>query len=202
MLFRSGRSDKQLSDKKLSDKIASSLKKLCDTLVDARKFPDDLSSQLRQLKLAAILDKEKQTNAANADGISAKAQADGTSADPTTVYLIVALMAELAGTWAVLDEFLTRAKYDPDIDDDEMPSRNDGPVNALQLLTIHKFKGRERPIVFVLGPSNGYMPDPRAVTDDEKEEERRVAYVAATRAKANLIEVDWKDQNTSPLESK
>jgi superfamily I DNA/RNA helicase len=97
-------------------------------------------------------------------------------------------MAELARTWANLESFLNRAagvdgEEDRDLDMNLDRKHSSG---GLQLLTIHRFKGRERPIVFVLGPSSGYMPDRRAESQEELEEERRVAYVAATRAKERL----------------
>lgn len=54
------------------------------------------------------------------------------------------------------------------------------------LSTIHKAKGQEFEAVAVLGPP-GSMPDSRASTPDEREEERRVAYVAVTRARERLL---------------
>lgn len=54
------------------------------------------------------------------------------------------------------------------------------------LASIHQVKGQEFRAVAVLGPLDG-MPDRRARTPAELEEERRVAYVAVTRAKERLL---------------
>lgn len=52
----------------------------------------------------------------------------------------------------------------------------------VQLLTVHRAKGLEWPAVFVAGMADGLIPHHRA----EKTEERRLAYVAMTRAKDRL----------------
>jgi DNA helicase-2/ATP-dependent DNA helicase PcrA len=54
----------------------------------------------------------------------------------------------------------------------------------LSLMTCHASKGQEWPVVIVIGVSEGLMPHNRA---DDLEEERRICYVAATRAKERLI---------------
>jgi DNA helicase-2/ATP-dependent DNA helicase PcrA len=59
--------------------------------------------------------------------------------------------------------------------------------DALVLSTIHQAKGLEWRIVFVIGLAEGRFPQPMAVrTPAELEEERRLFYVAATRAKDQL----------------
>jgi DNA helicase-2/ATP-dependent DNA helicase PcrA len=57
----------------------------------------------------------------------------------------------------------------------------------VNLMTIHTAKGLEFPIVFVVGLSEGVFPSARITTSDEMEEERRLAYVAFTRAENQLI---------------
>jgi DNA helicase-2/ATP-dependent DNA helicase PcrA len=55
-------------------------------------------------------------------------------------------------------------------------------------MTIHSAKGLEFPVVFLPGLENGVFPSMNAqVTPDEMEEERRLAYVAVTRAKEKLF---------------
>jgi DNA helicase-2/ATP-dependent DNA helicase PcrA len=67
----------------------------------------------------------------------------------------------------------------------------DGRGSALTLMTIHAAKGLEFPVVFVCGMEDGLFPSlrPRDMEDERKslEEERRLAYVAFTRAKERLI---------------
>ncbi|MBQ1374198.1 MAG: ATP-binding domain-containing protein, partial [Aeriscardovia sp.] len=57
---------------------------------------------------------------------------------------------------------------------------------AVSLMTIHSAKGLEFPIVFVIGMEEGIFPPSNATSKDE-EEERRLAYVAITRAKKLLF---------------
>ncbi len=70
-----------------------------------------------------------------------------------------------------------------DLDDDE----NLGKVN---LMTIHASKGLEFPVVFIAGAEEGLIPHGRAVDeggDAAVEEERRLFYVAITRARDKLF---------------
>ena len=55
------------------------------------------------------------------------------------------------------------------------------------MMTMHSAKGLEFPVVFVVGVEEGIFPGNRAIGDDEEmEEERRLCYVAMTRAKEEL----------------
>ena len=55
------------------------------------------------------------------------------------------------------------------------------------MMTMHSAKGLEFPVVFVVGVEEGIFPGARAIGDDEEmEEERRLCYVAMTRAKEKL----------------
>ena len=59
--------------------------------------------------------------------------------------------------------------------------------NAINVMTMHSSKGQEFKTVFVIGVSNNVIPYFKAKTLEEIEEERRLLYVAMTRAKDHLI---------------
>ena len=61
--------------------------------------------------------------------------------------------------------------------------------NMVTLMTVHTAKGLEFPVVFVIGLNDGVFPSGRAIDEDLEnglEEERRVCYVAFTRAMERL----------------
>src|SRR4051794_7626484 len=64
-----------------------------------------------------------------------------------------------------------------DLQDDE---------GLVTLMTLHNAKGLEFPIVFVIGAEDGIFPHARAIDEGDVEEERRLAYVAITRAMRDL----------------
>ncbi len=63
-------------------------------------------------------------------------------------------------------------------------------TEAVRLMTIHAAKGLEFPVVFVCGLSEGVFPTRKTNTRDKMEEERRLAYVAMTRAESVLYLTD------------
>lgn len=70
---------------------------------------------------------------------------------------------------------------------DEMPSKDEAP--GILLMTCHASKGLEFPCVIVAGCNDGIMPSKQAIKLGEAgiEDERRLMYVAATRAMQELI---------------
>jgi DNA helicase-2/ATP-dependent DNA helicase PcrA len=59
-------------------------------------------------------------------------------------------------------------------------------VGAVTITTVHSAKGREWPVVCVVGLTEGMFPISYATTDEAIEEERRLFYVAVTRARDAL----------------
>ncbi|TZE81698.1 DNA helicase PcrA [Calorimonas adulescens] len=81
----------------------------------------------------------------------------------------------------VLEDFLANLALVSDID-----SLEDG--EGVVMMTVHSAKGLEFPVVFMVGMEDGLFPISRALDNDEDmEEERRLCYVAVTRAKERLI---------------
>ncbi|MBR4279017.1 MAG: UvrD-helicase domain-containing protein, partial [Clostridia bacterium] len=79
-----------------------------------------------------------------------------------------------------LAEFLNEISLVSDLDSYE--SGND----SVSLMTVHSAKGLEFPTVFIAGFEERLFPNERCTTEKELQEERRLAYVAVTRAKNAL----------------
>lgn len=63
----------------------------------------------------------------------------------------------------------------------------DKDADAVVMMTMHSAKGLEFPNVYIVGAEEGLFPGLRAIGDNEEmEEERRLCYVAITRAKRHL----------------
>ena len=83
---------------------------------------------------------------------------------------------------ATLSGFLNEIALYTDLDSVE------GSDDCITLMTIHSAKGLEFPVVYVVGMEEGIFPGSSAQYDQEElEEERRLCYVAMTRAKEKLI---------------
>ncbi|MBQ7793719.1 MAG: UvrD-helicase domain-containing protein [Clostridia bacterium] len=62
----------------------------------------------------------------------------------------------------------------------------DEDQDACVLMTVHSAKGLEFPVVFLAGLEDGLFPSSRSTAEEDIEEERRLCYVAITRAKETL----------------
>lgn len=80
-----------------------------------------------------------------------------------------------------LNDFLEEVALVSEID------KADFSANYLSLMTMHNAKGLEFPFVFITGMEEGILPHARSMTNNrEIEEERRLCYVAITRAREEL----------------
>lgn len=79
-------------------------------------------------------------------------------------------------------------------------SMNKKLENAVELCTMHSSKGLEYDIVYIIDAVEGVTPHNKAVLDEDIEEERRLLYVAATRAKSKLNVFSIKERFNKPVE--
>lgn len=95
------------------------------------------------------------------------------------------LVKQLASKHAQLSEFLEEYVLDP-VSISEIERQSDSDV--VTLITIHSAKGTEQKVCYVVNVTPGQYPHARAQGDfNDVEEERRVLYVALTRAQNELI---------------
>ena len=83
---------------------------------------------------------------------------------------------------ATLSGFLNEIALYTDLDSVEADD------NCVTMMTIHSAKGLEFPVVYVVGMEEGIFPGTASMYDEEElEEERRLCYVAMTRAREKLV---------------
>ncbi len=96
-------------------------------------------------------------------------------------------MVSIAARYKSLETLLADMALEPPSDSVGDVVAIDEPEGLLTLSTIHSAKGLEWHSVFILWAVDGRFPSVQSMHDDEElEEERRLLYVAATRAKQNL----------------
>ena len=149
----------------------------------------ELISGLRELADSGATPAEVLDAALDRSGYLAELRASSDPQDASRV-------ENLAELHAVAAEFTT-AEPDGDLGDflervalvadaDQIPDSDDGK-GMVTLMTVHTAKGLEFPVVFVTGLEDGTFPHQRSLADSaELAEERRLAYVALTRARERL----------------
>lgn len=80
-----------------------------------------------------------------------------------------------------LSAFLAEVTLDSDREDD-----NDAEADVVTLITMHSCKGLEFPHVHIVGLEDGLLPHSRSKLEGTMDEERRLFYVALTRARETL----------------
>ncbi|MBQ7565854.1 MAG: UvrD-helicase domain-containing protein [Oscillospiraceae bacterium] len=156
------------------DRAAVKLKQFADLIEDCEKlletmtlveFYDEMLRRIGYLDmLQAKNDVESMTRAENVRELRSSIVSYMESADEAT----------LAGFLEEVSLFTDIEQYDADAD-------------AAVMMTIHSAKGLEFPHVCIVGMEEGLFPGAASMTDpSELEEERRLCYVAITRAKKTL----------------
>lgn len=76
---------------------------------------------------------------------------------------------------------------DATLDSDRFGNNDNGPErDVVTLITMHSCKGLEYPVVYVAGCEQGIVPHMRSIEEGTIDEERRLFYVACTRAQKHL----------------
>ena len=102
---------------------------------------------------------------------------------------VMAELEERSKNFKSYDEWeIHIAKYTQELEEQQAKARKikGERENKVQLMTIHSAKGLEFEDVFVIHANEGGIPHQKAEKKEEIEEERRLFYVALTRAKNNL----------------
>lgn len=96
-------------------------------------------------------------------------------------------LLKISQRYKTLEEMLTDMVLEPPDTSQTGVKASDKDDEKLVLSTIHSAKGLEWHSVFIIHLVEGYFPSPRSLEREEDiEEERRLFYVAATRAQRNL----------------
>ena len=158
------------------------------TRTQVRRFDDILEGLRTQLRegagVAELLDAALDTS-----GYLAELRASDDPQDASRVENLAELHAvaedfQQENPTGTLAEFLERISLVAD--SDQIPD-DDGGQGQVTLMTVHTAKGLEFPVVFVTGFEDGTFPHSRSLADEsELAEERRLAYVALTRARERL----------------
>lgn len=97
-------------------------------------------------------------------------------------------LARIASRYPSLEQFLTDMALEPPERSLAEAGLKDKDDSTLTLSTIHSAKGLEWHTVFLIYLAEGHLPSYLSLEDEEAiEEERRLFYVASTRAKENLF---------------
>jgi DNA helicase-2/ATP-dependent DNA helicase PcrA len=95
-------------------------------------------------------------------------------------------LASFARQFPTMEDFLTQLALLTNVEADNQQPREDDH-ERIRLSTIHQAKGLEFCVVFVIMLCDGLFPSARSIGNPEgEEEERRLFYVAVTRAKDEL----------------
>lgn len=169
---------------KLSQQLLAEpeMEKIADKLEKFRKIPLETILIMKQM---AVLKTEVQACVSLAVQAIEAQLAENYEKDWNRRQGDFELVKQLASKHAQVSEFLEEYVLDP-VSISEIERQSD--TDVVTLITIHSAKGTEQKVCYVANVTPGQYPHARAQGDfDDVEEERRVLYVALTRAQNELI---------------
>ena len=135
------------------------------------RFSSDYSGRPVSEVLSAVLDESGYETALRTEG--SQERLDNLAELKQSVYIY----ETTCGEETTLEDYLRHAALFSNSDADA------GTADKVRLMTIHTAKGLEFPYVFLCGMNEGIFPSRRTRTLEGMEEERRLAFVALTRAR-------------------
>lgn len=138
------------------------------------RFSSDYSGRPVSEVLSAVLDESGYETALRTEG--SQERLDNLAELKQSVYIY----ETTCGEETTLEDYLRHAALFSNSDADA------GTADKVRLMTIHTAKGLEFPYVFLCGMNEGIFPSRRTRSLEGMEEERRLAFVALTRARKGL----------------
>ena len=149
--------------------------------MEFKKLIEDLTALKEELTLTELIDKVLDTSGIKAELESEKTLESELRLEYLEEFKSITKSFEERDGLISLEEFLLEISLISDVEE-----YKDDP-NRISLMTIHSVKGLEFNHVFVVGLEEGIFPHMNSLMENsELEEERRLAYVAITRAKDDL----------------
>ncbi len=133
-------------------------------------------------------DDEAEGHAGDDSGDEAEGQSDDRAAN-------LGALVRMAHDYAALDSRPTPAGFVAWLTDATRADQPDGSGEGVEIATFHAAKGLEWPVVHLAGLEQGLVPIGHARDDDALAEERRLFYVAVTRAESELL-CTWAEERT------
>ncbi|MFZ2650366.1 MAG: ATP-dependent helicase [Burkholderiaceae bacterium] len=174
--------------RRLLDSVAAG----ADAAAALRAFTPPAAATLEWAQLIALLDRLRAPGAAWPDDLGAvndwyRPHLERLHDDALLRWRDLGQLAQIAGGYSSRERFLTELTLDPPEASSDEAGAAHRDEDYLILSTIHSAKGQEWQCVFVLNVVDGCIPSDLATTGpSEIEEERRLLYVAMTRARSHL----------------
>jgi DNA helicase-2/ATP-dependent DNA helicase PcrA len=146
-----------------------------------KKYDDILNKEVTEKELYNYVDDIKFVDQLNSESKSDKV---ANNKKRNLILFIDGMVKYINKANITLEEYLLKFALEPD------SAKNEEEKDEVTLLTIHASKGLEYPYVFLLGFNDGILPHQRSLDTKKRadlEEERRLCYVAITRARKELI---------------